>query len=141
MLRLTSSALSFCAAVLISTAAFAQVPPNPNNPNENVPEKYAYTPYGENIKLDQMGLNRNGLPVKSLVVDTVFLAAPEMASFNVKTRTNHRQKSVNILFTDGHVTSPANRDDRFTVDARNYNELRDSFSKILQVFEQADAEP
>ena len=53
MLRLTSSALSFCAAVLISTAAFAQVPPNPNNPNENVPEKYAYTPYGENIYLDK----------------------------------------------------------------------------------------
>jgi prepilin-type N-terminal cleavage/methylation domain-containing protein/prepilin-type processing-associated H-X9-DG protein len=101
-----------------------------------------YSPYvADNIKLDQMGLNRNGLPVKSLVVDTVFLAAPEMAAFNVKTRTNHRQKSVNVLFTDGHVTSPVNRNDRYTVDARNYNELRDSFSKILQVFEQADAEP
>jgi uncharacterized protein GlcG (DUF336 family) len=50
---MTSSALAFCAAVLISTAAFAQVPANPNNPNENVPEKYNYTPYGETIKLDQ----------------------------------------------------------------------------------------
>jgi uncharacterized protein GlcG (DUF336 family) len=38
---------------LISTAAVAQVPANPNNPNENVPEKYNYIPYGENIKLDQ----------------------------------------------------------------------------------------
>jgi uncharacterized protein GlcG (DUF336 family) len=47
------SALAFCASVLISTAAVAQVPANPNNPNENVPEKYNYIPYGENIKLDQ----------------------------------------------------------------------------------------
>jgi uncharacterized protein GlcG (DUF336 family) len=47
------SALAFCASVMISTAAVAQVPANPNNPNENVPEKYNYIPYGENIKLDQ----------------------------------------------------------------------------------------
>ncbi|HEY5279033.1 MAG TPA: heme-binding protein [Pseudolabrys sp.] len=53
MLRITSSALGLCAAILISTAAFAQVPANPNNPNENVPEKLTYTPYGETIKLDQ----------------------------------------------------------------------------------------
>jgi len=36
----------------LSSGAFAQVPPDPNNPNETVPEKYTYTPYGENIKLD-----------------------------------------------------------------------------------------
>ena len=53
MLRFTSSALALCAAVLISTAAVAQVPANPNNPNENVPEKYNYIPYGETIKLEQ----------------------------------------------------------------------------------------
>jgi uncharacterized protein GlcG (DUF336 family) len=39
--------------MLISSTAFAQVPPDPNNPNENVPEKATYTPYGEPIKLDQ----------------------------------------------------------------------------------------
>jgi len=53
MLRVTSSALAFCAAILISTAASAQVPANPNNPNENVPEKATYLPYGETIKLEQ----------------------------------------------------------------------------------------
>lgn len=42
-----------CIALLISTGAFAQVPPDPNNPNEAVPEKYNYTPYGENISLEQ----------------------------------------------------------------------------------------
>lgn len=101
-----------------------------------------YSPYvPESIQLDRMGNNRNGLPIKSLVVDTIFLAAPEMATFNVKTHTNHRQKSPHILFIDGHVSAAANRNDRFTVDVRDYTQLRDSFSKILQVFEQADAEP
>jgi prepilin-type N-terminal cleavage/methylation domain-containing protein/prepilin-type processing-associated H-X9-DG protein len=101
-----------------------------------------YSPYvPESIQLDRLGNNRNGLPIKSLVVDTIFLAAPEMATFNVKTHTNHRQKSPHILFIDGHVSAAANRNDRFTVDVRDYTQLRDSFSKILQVFEQADTEP
>ena len=43
-----------CAALLASSAAFAQVPPaDEKNPNEGLPEKHAYTPYGETIKLDQ----------------------------------------------------------------------------------------
>ena len=67
--------------------------------------------------------------------------APEMDAFNVLTRTHHQQKSVSILFTDGHVTATANRNERFTVDSRNYAELRDSFNKILKVFEQADTAP
>lgn len=101
-----------------------------------------YSPFvAENLKLDQMGLNRNGQPIKSLVIDTEFLAAPAMASFNVKPRTHHRQKIVNALFTDGHVAALANRDDRFTVDVRDVGQIRDSFSKILQVFEQADTIP
>jgi prepilin-type processing-associated H-X9-DG protein len=101
-----------------------------------------YAPYAPgSLQLDQLGLNRNGLPIKALVVDTIFLAAPEMATFNVKTHTNHRQRNANVLYTDGHVTSPANRTNRFTVDVRDYTELRNAFSKILHVFEQADTEP
>ncbi|HET7362475.1 MAG TPA: heme-binding protein [Burkholderiales bacterium] len=42
-----------CAALIMASAAMAQVPPDPNNPNEAVPEKYSYTPYGEPIKLEQ----------------------------------------------------------------------------------------
>ena len=52
MRRLMMMAGAFGVALLLSTGAFAQVPPDPNNPNENVPEKYNYTPYGETIKLD-----------------------------------------------------------------------------------------
>jgi len=36
---------------LICGNALAQVPPDPNNPNEAVPEQYNYTPYGEPINL------------------------------------------------------------------------------------------
>ncbi len=53
MSRLTVLAGALGAALLISSAAFAQVPPDPANPNETVPDKYNYTPYGENIKLEQ----------------------------------------------------------------------------------------
>ena len=52
MRRLMMMAGALGVALMMSTGAFAQVPPDPNNPNETVPEKYNYTPYGENIKLD-----------------------------------------------------------------------------------------
>lgn len=43
-----------CAALLATSTAFAQIPPaDEKNPNEALPEKHAYTPYGETIKLDQ----------------------------------------------------------------------------------------
>ena len=53
MIRASAMTGAFGAALLVACAAFAQVPPDPNNPNEAVPEKHAYTPYGETIKLDQ----------------------------------------------------------------------------------------
>ena len=51
MRRLTMLAGALGATLLMSSGAFAQVPADPNNPNENVPEKYNYTPYGETIKV------------------------------------------------------------------------------------------
>ena len=48
MLRLFAGAV-----MLMSSAAFAQIPPDPANPNETVAEKAAFMPYGETIKLDQ----------------------------------------------------------------------------------------
>jgi uncharacterized protein GlcG (DUF336 family) len=38
-------------ALLTSTGAFAQVPPDPNNPNEAVPDALNVVPYGEPINL------------------------------------------------------------------------------------------
>jgi uncharacterized protein GlcG (DUF336 family) len=49
MRRLTVMAGALCVALMIGTGAFAQVPPDPNNPNEAVPDQMNPTPYGEPI--------------------------------------------------------------------------------------------
>lgn len=48
---LTVMAAALCAALMISTGAFAQVEPNPNNPNDVVPDASTPPPYGEPINL------------------------------------------------------------------------------------------
>jgi prepilin-type N-terminal cleavage/methylation domain-containing protein/prepilin-type processing-associated H-X9-DG protein len=93
------------------------------------------------IRLDNLGFNRNGTPIRALTIDTLFLCPPDLEAFNVKPRTHHRQVSANILFTDGHTVSRNNRGSRWTVDLRDYSELRDAFNRILKVLEQADTEP
>lgn len=52
MRRLTVTFGALCAALLISTGAFAQVPPNPNNPNDTVPEASNPPAYGAPINLE-----------------------------------------------------------------------------------------
>src|SRR5271155_884537 len=52
MHRLISLAGAVCVALLISTGAFAQVPPNPDNPNDTIPDALAPPPYGEPINLE-----------------------------------------------------------------------------------------
>lgn len=52
MRRLITLGGALGVALLMSTGAFAQVPPDPNNPNETVPDKMQVTPYGEPINLE-----------------------------------------------------------------------------------------
>ena len=52
MHRLISLAGAICVALLISTGAFAQVPPNPDNPNDTIPDALTPPPYGEPINLE-----------------------------------------------------------------------------------------
>ncbi len=94
----------------------------------------------DHIQLSNLGDNRNGKPIRALVMDTQFLCPPDLANFNVKPSTHHRQQFVNVLLSDGHVASCSNSDGRFTVDVRDYSEVRDAFDHILQVMERADAE-
>jgi len=94
-----------------------------------------------NLRLENLGLNRNGLPIRALVMDTMFLCPEDLATFNVKPRTHHRQKSATILFADGHASTRPNKDNRFTVDVTDYSQVRRAFDKILQAFERADTEP
>ncbi len=90
--------------------------------------------------LENMGVNRDGQPIKALAIDTLFLCPPGLGIFNVKPRTHHHQKFADILFVDGSAVSRRNRDARFTVDVRNYGDLHEAFSRILGVLERADAE-
>jgi prepilin-type N-terminal cleavage/methylation domain-containing protein len=101
----------------------------------------AVAPVPEHIRLDNLGNNRNGEPIRALVMDSQFLCPPDLATYNVKPRTHHRQKFVDILYSDGHTASKLNQDGRYTVDVRNYGELRQTFDKMLKAFERADTEP
>lgn len=87
-------------------------------------------------RLRNLGKNRNGQPITALVMDVQFLAHPSLKTFNIVTRTSHRRRSVNILFSDGQVISQDNRDNLFTVDIGG--NPYDSLEKILQSFERAD---
>lgn len=53
MRRFTTLAATLSVMTVFGTAAFAQVPPDPNNPNENVPDAVPFSmPYGEPINVD-----------------------------------------------------------------------------------------
>jgi glc operon protein GlcG len=52
MRRLTAVAGALCVGLLMSTGVLAQVPPDPNNPNEKIPEASNPAPYGADINLE-----------------------------------------------------------------------------------------
>ena len=88
------------------------------------------------IKLSDLGNNSKGQTISALVTDVQFLAHPSLASFQVKTRTNHQRTASNVLFAEGNVTTISNRDDKFTVDIGT--SPYDALEKILDMFELAD---
>jgi prepilin-type N-terminal cleavage/methylation domain-containing protein/prepilin-type processing-associated H-X9-DG protein len=108
--------------------------------NTNLFDPPGPLPTPDHLQLDHLGNNRNGIPVRALAIDTMFLCPPDLASFNVRVSTNHRQRFADILFSDGHVQSRSNLDGRFTVNLLDYASIRNAFDKILQVFDQADPE-
>ena len=94
----------------------------------------------DHIVLDNLGTNRNGLPIRALVVDSQFLCSTGMATFNIYPSTNHRRRYANLLMSDGHAISRRNDDDRFTVNLGPNVNLYSAFDLILDVFERADVE-
>jgi glc operon protein GlcG len=52
MRRLIALVCTASVALLMSTGAFAQVPPNPDNPNDTVADALTPPPYGEPINLE-----------------------------------------------------------------------------------------
>ena len=94
----------------------------------------------EHLRLDSLGLNRNGLPIRALAIDTSFLCPEDLATYGVLKTTHHRQRFADILFSDSHVASRRNADGRFTVDVTSYGDIMNSFDRILGVLENADQE-
>ena len=92
------------------------------------------------LKLDNLGINRNGLPIRALAIDTEFLCSPALAAYNVLPSTHHQQVYANILFSDGHAAGRPNTGGRFVVDLGNAVDPADAFGMILSVLEQADTE-
>jgi prepilin-type N-terminal cleavage/methylation domain-containing protein/prepilin-type processing-associated H-X9-DG protein len=93
------------------------------------------------IKLDNLGANRSGLPIRALALDTQFLCSPALATYNILPSTHHQQLYANILFADGHTAARPNTAGRFVVDLSNDVNPADAFGLILSVLERADAEP
>jgi prepilin-type processing-associated H-X9-DG protein len=92
----------------------------------------------DHIDLRDLGLNREGHPICSLLIDTQFLAPDGFASFGIISRTHHRQKWANVLFADGHAEPLANSENRFVVDLSDDYTLIHTFDRILKVLENAD---
>jgi len=92
------------------------------------------------IKMDDLGDNRNGQPIRALAIDTEFLCSPALAAYNVTPSTHHRQRWANILFSDGHAATRPNTGGCFAVNLGDNADPAASFSLILSVLEQADTE-
>jgi len=91
------------------------------------------------VRFDALGLNRDGIPIRALAMDSQYLCNPGLAVFGVKDHTHHRRRIANVVYVDGHVKTGDNRDDRYTVDATQA--IHQSFEKMLRAFENADQKP
>jgi prepilin-type N-terminal cleavage/methylation domain-containing protein len=93
----------------------------------------------QHFRLSALGLNRNNLPIRALVMDENYLIDPQFAIFHVFQRTSHQRKRVNCLFSDMHAETLDNAADQYTV-APGFDPST-SLSLILDAFEKADALP
>jgi prepilin-type N-terminal cleavage/methylation domain-containing protein len=89
-------------------------------------------------KLDALGNNRKGLPIRALATDAQFICSPGMSAFGIVPSTHHRKRMTNLLHADGHALSQPNVDGRFTVDLSGSINLYSAFDLILRVLETAD---
>lgn len=98
-------------------------------------------PMPQHLRLADLGLNSQGVPVRALVMDSVFLTSDDFASFGITNKTNHKKLWVNVLYADGHVTTHLNRNKDYTIDETSMAALHTAFGSIVSIFEKADASP
>jgi prepilin-type N-terminal cleavage/methylation domain-containing protein len=92
--------------------------------------------WDDHIRLENLGRNRNGAPIRALLMDQNFLVDPPVPAFNVVVRTNHQRQRSNALNADGSVKTLDNSTDLYT--ANIGNSLHLGTEEILRVFEEAD---
>lgn len=77
---------------------------------------FVFPPDTRYIRLSDMGFNRQGEPIRALVMDGNLLVPPAFNAFGIYTLTNHHREHVNVLYVDGRVATLSNADDHLTVD-------------------------
>ena len=97
------------------------------------PERWA-----DHIRMDDLGSNSNGEPIRALFIDQNFDAKGGAVFDVLKPRTNHSERVANAGFVDGHAESLPNENRRYTVDAGFFVSVADTL--ILRMMEWADEE-
>jgi prepilin-type N-terminal cleavage/methylation domain-containing protein/prepilin-type processing-associated H-X9-DG protein len=95
----------------------------------------------QHIRLDDLGNNRNGLPIRALAMDVQFLAPPSAAVYGILPSTQHQQQVANVLYSDGHGRVQPNGDGRYTFNFATNLNMYASFGVILGLLEKADGAP
>jgi prepilin-type processing-associated H-X9-DG protein len=96
--------------------------------------------WNRNLKISDLGLNRNNEPVRALAIDANYPVGSGLAAFGIVTRTHHQLKTANILFSDGHASVSQNLNKRYTLDLNNAAVILSAFNEILKILERADQE-
>jgi hypothetical protein len=97
----------------------------------------SFTPV--HIRLDALGNNSRGQPIRALLIDTQFTCPTQLAVFGITPSTHHQQQYADILFSDGHAVTRPNATNQFNVNL-TLASLNVSFAQILNVLEQADSQ-
>lgn len=99
--------------------------------------KQPLSTWDDHIRLDDLGDNRDGRPIRALTVDQNFLIDTPLPAWGIINRTNHGRRAVNAAYVDGSAVTLDNRDDAYTVDVGFLP--HGGPDRMLDVFERLDA--
>lgn len=92
------------------------------------------------VRLANLGLNRDGAPIRAIVMDTQLLASGGYIAFGVRPRTHHARRSCGVLYSDSHATSVANVRNSLTLNLDDPSVMSNPFERLLKIFERVDVD-
>ena len=95
----------------------------------------------DHVRLDALGNNRNGLPIRALVIDSQVLAPDTMAVFGITSNSHHKKRFCNILYSDTHAVAQSNAKESYTLNLTGTANVYASYDLMLKIFELADTQP